>query len=192
MKTQSNSRPLAECTVISCIASWPACAWLSPASSDACVRKAASGDITVGSGASASRISMPSSARRWPRPPTPAPCGPQMRHRVLAETLLRHERVGGVDQLLQVLDAVGAFAFGLVDASTRPLRSSTCSIISGSGSCCVSKRTPSISLTKRAQRWPRLAGDNAHRRVQRDAVLLGARILQLLDASARRCRASGS
>ena len=45
MKTQSNSRPLAEWIVISWIASWPACAWLSPASSEACVRKAASGDM---------------------------------------------------------------------------------------------------------------------------------------------------
>ena len=45
MKTQSNSRPLAECTVISWIASCPACAWLSPASSAAWVRKAASGDM---------------------------------------------------------------------------------------------------------------------------------------------------
>ncbi len=47
MNTASNSRPLAECTVISCIASCPACAWLSPASSEACDRKADSGDITA-------------------------------------------------------------------------------------------------------------------------------------------------
>ena len=45
MNTQSNSSPLAECTVISCTASWPACAWLSPASSAAWVRNAASGDM---------------------------------------------------------------------------------------------------------------------------------------------------
>src|SRR5258708_7883884 len=44
MKTASNSSPLEACTVISCTASWPAWAWLSPASSAACVRKAASGD----------------------------------------------------------------------------------------------------------------------------------------------------
>jgi hypothetical protein len=43
MNTASNSRPLAECTVISWIASCPAWAWLSPASSAAWVRKAASG-----------------------------------------------------------------------------------------------------------------------------------------------------
>ena len=45
MNTASNSRPFAACTVMSWIASCPACAWLSPASSDACVRKAANGDM---------------------------------------------------------------------------------------------------------------------------------------------------
>ena len=36
MKTESNSSPLAEWIVISWTASCPACAWLSPASSEAC------------------------------------------------------------------------------------------------------------------------------------------------------------
>ena len=48
MKTASNSRPLAACTVMSWTASWPCCAWLSPASSAACDRKAASGVMPSG------------------------------------------------------------------------------------------------------------------------------------------------
>ena len=55
MKTQSNSRPLAEWIVISWIASCPACAWLSPASSEAWVRKAASGDMISPVSASGTR-----------------------------------------------------------------------------------------------------------------------------------------
>ena len=50
MNTQSNSRPLLECTVISWMASWPACAWLSPDSSAAWVRKAASGATAPSAG----------------------------------------------------------------------------------------------------------------------------------------------
>ncbi len=48
MNTAENSSPFAACTVISCTASCPACAWLSPASSDACDRKPASGVIVSG------------------------------------------------------------------------------------------------------------------------------------------------
>ena len=44
MNTQSNSKPLEACTVISCTASWPAWAWLSPASSAACTKKACRGE----------------------------------------------------------------------------------------------------------------------------------------------------
>src|SRR3990167_7144538 len=44
MNTASNSSPLEACTVISCTASCPAWAWLSPASSAAWVRKAARGE----------------------------------------------------------------------------------------------------------------------------------------------------
>ncbi len=54
MNTASNSRPFAECTVISCSASCPAPAWLSPASSDACARNASSGDAYAGSATPAS------------------------------------------------------------------------------------------------------------------------------------------
>ena len=43
MNTQSNSSPFDECTVMSCTASCPAWAWLSPDSSAACVKKATSG-----------------------------------------------------------------------------------------------------------------------------------------------------
>ena len=56
MNTASNSRPLAACTVISCIASLPSSAWLSPASSEACDRKAASGVVRGAASASASMI----------------------------------------------------------------------------------------------------------------------------------------
>src|SRR3989344_1804436 len=43
--TCTNSRPLAAWMVMSCTASWPAWAWLSPASSEACVKKASSGEM---------------------------------------------------------------------------------------------------------------------------------------------------
>ena len=45
MKTTGNSSPFAACTVINWTASWPAWAWLSPASSEACDKKPASGDM---------------------------------------------------------------------------------------------------------------------------------------------------
>jgi hypothetical protein len=38
----------------------------------------------------------------------------RQRHRIAAEAFLRDEALGGVGQFLQVLDAVGAFALGLV------------------------------------------------------------------------------
>ena len=127
MKTQSNSRPLAEWTVISWIASWPACAWLSPASSEAWVRKAASGDMISPVSASggtrsgvAARHDLGSSAIEPPGSPAmPQPSGAELvdrqRHRVLAEAFLRDEALGGVDQLLEVLEPVLAFALGLVE-----------------------------------------------------------------------------
>ena len=48
MNTAMNSSPFAAWTVINCTASCPACAWLSPASSDACDKNPASGVILSG------------------------------------------------------------------------------------------------------------------------------------------------
>jgi hypothetical protein len=89
---------LAECTVISCTASCPAWAWLSPASSAACVRKAASGDSVSPVSAVGARASSSTGKR----------------HGIAAKTFLRDEALGRVDQFLQVLDPVGALALGLV------------------------------------------------------------------------------
>ena len=120
MNTQSNSSPLAECTVISCTASCPACAWLSPASSAACVRNAASGE-TISPVSASGVTSTAATACRHAGGDRARGLVDRQRDRILAEALLRDEGLGGVDQLFQVLDAVGAFLLGAVEVD-QPAR----------------------------------------------------------------------
>ena len=134
MKTQSNSSPLAEWIVIIWTASSPAWAWLSPASSEAWVRKAASGDMISpvsvsgtrrgGGDDLAARHDLGAGRRVFRAPGFAAEAGEavaraglvdRQRDRVLAEALLGDEGLGGVDQLLEVLEPVLAFAVGLVE-----------------------------------------------------------------------------
>ena len=92
-KTAENSRPLAECTVISCSASWPGRASWSPASRLACDRNAASTCCwCVPTGEHVSRADSPAG--------------------VVAVLELLGEERGGVHQLVQVLEAVLAVALG--------------------------------------------------------------------------------
>jgi hypothetical protein len=174
MNTASNSSPLAECTVISCTASCPAWAWLSPASSAACVRKAASGDMI--SPVSASGTAPPPGRR-----PTPGLLVHRQRHRVLAEALLRDEALGRVDQFLEVLDAVLAFLVGAVEVHQAEC-CSTCSMISRSVRPSVASRMPSTRPRRPCSRRPPCRPPRP-----RSAPGCGrwrGRVLQLLDVRA--------
>ena len=139
MKTQSNSSPLAEWIVMSWTASCPAWAWLSPASSEAWVRKAASGDMISPVSASGDQTRrrddlaaghdlgagrrvfgaaggpVESRAGEGGEAAALARFIDRQRDRVLAEAFLGHEGLGRVDQLLEVLEPLLALAIGLVE-----------------------------------------------------------------------------
>ncbi|MNR22870.1 hypothetical protein D3C85_1398500 [compost metagenome] len=61
--TRGNSRPLALCRVISCTLSSFSAAWVSPASSEAWLRKACSGVSSASSSLSKVRAALTSSSR---------------------------------------------------------------------------------------------------------------------------------
>ena len=89
----------------------------------------------------------------------------RQRHGVLAETLLRHEGLGGVDQFVEVLDAVLAFLLGAVEVD-QAAALQHCSMISRSVWPRVASRSESISAMKAAQVAAALAGDRADALVQ--------------------------
>ena len=96
-----NSRPFAECTVMSCSAGRPSASCVSPASSAACARNAVNGSVAPssaplsGAGASGSTRSDSIGASR-------------------RELRFAHEAVGRGDELVEVLDAVLPILLGAV------------------------------------------------------------------------------
>ena len=178
MNTAWNSRPLAECTVINCTASAPSPAWPSPDSSAACARNAASGSVGSAS---------PRAGRRRRLGATRG----EIESRRAMDPLFLHEHGRGVHQLVQILDPIGAVALGAVvrdeaarfeqmlddfgQAAARRYRCAASSMI------CTKPPTALPAL-------PVSFGAAAHKR----RAAGRGRILQLLDRTARRCRASGS
>ena len=124
--------------------------------------------------------------------PEPARAGlvDRQRDRVLAEAFLRDERLGGVDQLLEVLEPVLAFAVGLVEVDqARRLEHVVDDLAQRQAARLLAHRVDARDEGGRLR--AALAGDRADA-LPEAAAARARRVLQLLDACARRCRAPGS
>ena len=156
MNTQSNSSPLAACTVISCTASCPACAWLSPDSSAACVRNAASGlsvsPVSASGASSAIRSGSTSSsmARLLSIPWLAGLC----RSSSMGNAVASRPKPSSVTKLSAALTSSSRFSMrsapsrSALKCSIKPLCCNTSSMIWRSVMFCVCSRSTSILATK--------------------------------------------
>src|SRR3990167_6981167 len=164
MNTASNSSPLEACTVISCTASCPAWAWLSPASSAAWVRKAARGERV--SPVSASR--MPGTAGAMgasgSRPWLAGLCVRGLPCSSSGKATASRPKPSCVTKLSAALTSSSRFSmrswpsFSVRKCSIRPLASSICSMMRRRFRPCVCSRSTSTMATNAPRLAPALPG----------------------------------
>ena len=172
-----NSRPFAACTVMSCSAGRPSAACVSPASSAACARNAVSGSVAP---PRAAGVAVGVARRERDR-------------RVDREIGLAQEAVGGVDELLEVVERSCAVLLGLVVRDEARRRDHVLDRLGQRQPGRRARASPRSAATNAARLLPALPPTApAARRLPQRRALRRAPRPAASPACARRCRAAES